>query len=70
VLGCDHGIGMLVEPHVAGLEEFGELVAIFEAIKTARSADENVYTDVCAGGASSGVDGRVALRRGIGGWDG
>jgi len=36
VLGCDDGIVVLVEPHVAGLEEFGELVAVFEAIETAR----------------------------------
>jgi hypothetical protein len=57
---------MLVEPHVAGLEEFGELGTVFEAIKTARPADENVYTETCAGG----VYGRVVLLRGIGSRDG
>ncbi len=69
VLGCDDGIGVLVEPHVAGLEQFGELAAILKAIKTARAADENVYTEIRAGSISSGGDGRVVLRRGIGGRD-
>jgi len=63
VLGCDDGIVVLVEPHVAGLEEFGELVAVFEAIETARPTDENVYAEACAGSVSCGVDGRAVLRR-------
>src|ERR1700691_2383802 len=70
VLGCDDGIGMLVEPHMAGFEELGELVAVFEAIKTTRPANENVYTQICARSVFSGDDGRVVLRRGIGGRDG
>lgn len=48
VLRCSDGIGMLVKPNVAGLEKLGELAAIFEAIKTARPADEDVlYRDLC-----------------------
>src|SRR5208283_6157843 len=65
VLGCGDGIAMLVESHVAGLEEFGELLPVFETVKTARPADENVYTEICAGSVSSGGDGWVVLR-GIG----
>ena len=70
VLGCHDGVGVLVEPHVAGLEELGELVTVFEAIKTAGSADKNVYTEICAGSVFPGGDVRAVLRRGIGGRDG
>ncbi len=68
--GCDDGIGMLVESHVARSEELGELGPVFKAIKTAGPADENVYTEIWAGRVSCGADGLFVLRRAVGGRDG
>ena len=45
MLRCNDGIGMLVESHVSGLEKLCELIAVPEPVKTARPADENVFTE-------------------------